>query len=308
MLKPGPGLLTVGLLGAALCWLLLIIPEGTRLAQLQSPIRRWLWRRLGVQAARIALVQTDLDWLPLRVWIGGRAGVALLATLAIYWLFHLWVLAGLALFASYQLPGWALEHQRRRVQLARHRALLDAVRYGAAVMSRAGNVLQMLTALADHGPWQARRPFSRILEMVRESRGAVSLADAIEQVRRQLSDPMFDDIALALALHERRGSRLVPALETLATDWDQTLALQREAKALRAGVEASVVILTFLPFLFLLFLQSLAPALLAPFHSPLGEVLFALASAWMVLGYRVLQQMSAPPLEERVSFALDAEP
>jgi len=52
-----------------------------------------------------------------------------------------------------------------------------------------------------------------------------------------------DDIALALALHERRGSRLVPALETLATDWDQTLGLQREAKGLRAGVEASVLIL-----------------------------------------------------------------
>lgn len=300
-------LLTVGLVGAAFCWLLLVMPEGSNLTRLQSPLRRRVWRLLGVDGARVALVQTDLDWLPLRVWIGGRIGAAVVVALVTYWLFQLWVLAGLALVGCYQLTGWALELQRRRVQLARHRALLDAIRYGAAVMSRAGNVLQMLSALADHGPWQARRPFMRILDAVQQSRGSVGLADAIERVRRQLSDPMFDDIALALALHERRGSRLVPALETLATDWDQTLGLQREAKALRAGVEASVLILTLLPFLFLLFLQSLAPALLAPFHSPLGESLFALAIAWMVLGYRVLQQMSAPPLEERVSLAQDVE-
>jgi len=288
--------------------LLLVLPERAGLTQAGSKLQRHAARVLGTESARIALLQTDLDWIPVPIWIGARLGAALIAALAAFWLFHLWVLAGLALFASYRLVGWGLELQRRRTQLARHRALLDAIRYGAAVMSRAGNVLQMLSALADHGPWQARRPFGRIIDMVQQSRGgAVSLADAIEEVRRQLGDPMFDDIALALALHERRGSRLVPALETLAGDWDQTLALQRDAKALRAGVEASVLILTVLPLVFLVLLQSLAPALLLPFHSPLGEALFATAIAWMIVGYRVLERMSAPPLEERVSFAPKAE-
>jgi len=288
--------------------LLLVLPERVGLTQAGSKLQRQAARVLGAESARIALLQTDIDWIPVPIWIGARLGAALIAALAAFWLFHLWVLAGLALFASYQLVGWGLELQRRRTQLARHRALLDAVRYGAAVMSRAGNVLQMLSALADHGPWQARRPFGRIIDMVQQSRaGAVSLADAIEEVRRQLSDPMFDDIALALALHERRGSRLVPALEALATDWDQTLALQRDAKALRAGVEASVLILTVLPLVFLMLLQSLAPALLMPFHSPFGEALFATAIAWMIVGYRVLQRMSAPPLEERVPFAPEAQ-
>jgi len=301
------GLLLLGLLGAAACLLLLVLPQRADLTQLGSRLQGQLARALGTESARIALLQTDLDWIPVPVWIGARLGAALVAAAAAFWLFRLWVLACLALFASYQLVGWGLELQRRRTQLARHRALLDAVRYGAAVMSRAGNVLQMLGALADHGPWQARRPFGRIIDLVQQTRGAVSLAEAIEEVRRQLSDPMFDDIALAMALHERRGSRLVPALETLAGDWDQTLALQRDAKALRAGVEASVLILTVLPLVFLLLLQSLAPALLLPFHSPLGEVLFGTAIAWMIVGYRVLQRMSAPPLEERVSFAREAE-
>jgi len=302
------GLLLLGLVGAATCLLLLLVlPERAGLTQAGSKLQRQAARVLGMESARIALLQTDLDWIPVPIWIGARLGAALMAALAAFWLFHLWVLAGLALFASYELVGWGLELQRRRMQLARHRALLDTIRYGAAVMSRAGNVLQMLSALADHGPWQARRTFGRIIDMVQQTRGAVSLADAIEDVRRQLSDPMFDDIALALALHERRGSRLVPALEALATDWDQTLALQRDAKALRAGVEASVLILTVLPLVFLVLLQSLAPALLLPFHSPLGEALFATAIAWMIVGYRVLQRMSTPPLEERVSFAPKAE-
>jgi Flp pilus assembly protein TadB len=296
------------LAGAAACLVLLALPDGAEAARLRSTLGKRVARALNIEAARIALVQTDLDWIPVRAWIGGRLVAGLVAALVAFGLFHVWVLAGLALVASYQLTGWALELRRRRVQLDRHRALLDAVRYGAAVMSQAGNVVQMLRALAEHGPWQARRPFERITELVQQSRGGVSLGDAIDRVRRQMSDPMFDDIALALALHERRGSRLVPALEMLATDWDQTLALHREARALRAGVEASVLILTLLPFVFLISLQLLAPALLLPFRSPLGEVLFGAAVVWMALGYRILQRMSAPPDEERVSFAVDAGP
>jgi hypothetical protein len=93
-------LLTVGLVGAAFCWLLLVMPEGSNLTRLQSPLRRRVWRLLGVDGARVALVQTDLDWLPLRVWIGGRIGAAVVVALVTYWLFQLWVLAGLALLGS----------------------------------------------------------------------------------------------------------------------------------------------------------------------------------------------------------------
>jgi Flp pilus assembly protein TadB len=153
-----------------------------------------------------------------------------------------------------------------------------------------------------------RRLFLQIVDRVQESRGDTTLTDAIQEVQRQFADPMIDDVALALVLHERQGSRLVPALEILASDWDQALALQREAKALRAGVEASVLILTILPFVFLVTLESLAPALLEPFRSPLGELLFGGAVAWMVIGYRVLHQMAAPPAEERVSLRLETEP
>ncbi len=297
-------LLVLSLLGATVCGLLLIAsdrPEG-----LWRASRRWLAGALGTERARVALLQADLSGISVPLWIGIRLGGAAVTSLVMYGLFHLWVVAALTLIAAYHLIGWGLELRRRRVQERRHRALLDAVRYGAAVMSRAGNASQMLAALAQHGPWPVRRLFVRVIDRVQTSRGETSLADAMQEMQRELADPLFDDLALALSLHARRGSRLVPALEALAADWDHTLALQREGKALRAGVDASVLILTFLPFAFLFFLQLTAPALLAPFHSPLGEVVFGATLVWMALGYRILQQMAAPPAEERLSFSLEA--
>jgi Flp pilus assembly protein TadB len=300
-------LLPIAFAGAGLCLVALVASTRREVAPMWRWLRRSLRRSFRIEAAQSALAQANLEWVPVRLWITARLGAALVAGAAAFALFRLWILAGLTVLAVYQLAGGALERRRRRMQLVRHRALLEAVRYGAAVMSRAGNAVQMLAALADHGPWEARRLFAEVLDTVHQSAGAISVADAVQRVQRRLGDPMFDDIALALTLHERRGSRLVPALETLSADWDQTLGLQREAKALRAGVEASVLILTVLPFAFLTCLELLAPDLLAPFRSPLGEVVFGAAVVWMALGYRLLQRMAAPPQEARMTLALEGE-
>src|SRR5207302_9883654 len=139
-------------------------------------------------------------------------------------------------------------------------------------VARSGNAGQMIEALAHSGPFEGRRIFSEIIN--RRDRAASSgLAEAVERMRSELADPLFDDFALSVSLHWRQGGRLVPALEALVAEWEQTLRLQREAKAMRAGVEASVVLLAFLPFVFLVTLQLLAPALLAPLRSSFGEVL-----------------------------------
>ena len=51
---------------------------------------------------------------------------------------------------------------------------------------------------------------------------------------------------------------------------------------------------------FLVSLQLLASQLLQPFRSPIGQVVLGLAVLWMVLGYRVMQQMTQAPREERL--------
>ncbi|MHB8507389.1 MAG: type II secretion system F family protein [Candidatus Dormibacteria bacterium] len=293
------GLLAVGAVGTSACWLALTVFS-------YHDARNWL-SRLGrrltwAQKQGVALRQAGLGSIRTWWWVGLRVAGPLLAGAAALAFFRIPILGLLAALAIHHLMGLVLELRRRGAVAHRQAALLDALRYGAAMMARAGNALQMVNSLADTGPFEARRVFSELAVMtVGES--AMPLSAAAQVQRERLADPLFDDFAMALKLHSEHGGKLVPALDALVGEWEETLRLQREAKAMRAGIEASVLLLSLLPFVFLLILQSLAPGLLLPFRSVAGEILLGLAVAWMVLGYRVLQSMSAPPREERLTLA-----
>ena len=285
----------LALLGAAVCFLIWLTPDWT---SLQQGLKERLQRTLGSERAREDLAQAGLSWVSVRTWLGFRLGAAILIGLASLALFRVLVLGLLGVVVTYHLLRLALEALRRRVLAERQRALLESIRYGAAVMSRGGSATDMLKALAKSGPYQAREVFGRLVD---PGPGLEhSSVAAVQALREELADPLFDDLALALELHWRRGAKLVPALEALTQDWEQTLRQERDAKALRAGVEASVLLLTLLPLGFLLLLEWMSPALLAPFRKPAGQILLGLSVAWMVLGYLVLQRMSRPPRQERL--------
>jgi tight adherence protein B len=291
------GAVAVGLAGAVICALVLVEPDW-------DGARAWLARRaarvLAIERAREDLAQAGMSWLPVAGWITLRACGSLIAGLVAYLAFGVLVLGLVACLASYHLLGLAMEHQRRRRQLEWQQALLEATRYGAAVMARGGNASDMLRALAESGPAVARPVFVELAAPSGEVEPAVSLPDRVARLRDRLAEPLFDDVALALILHWRRGAKLVPALDAIVQEWAESVRLQRDAKVMRAGVEASVLILTVLPIVFLVTLQLLAPQLLQPFRSAPGQALLGVAALWMVLGYRVMQRMSEPPREERL--------
>ena len=293
-------LLAVSLAGALSFGLVLLAPD---VGALRSALLLGAKDSRRLERVRVDLAQAELADIPPLLWVAIRVGTAVAVGLAALALFHLAVLAAVAFLAVYHLGGLLLERRRRSAEERRQRALLDALAYGASVMSRAGSATQMIESLAVSGPLHARRLFDEILAYRDSADVEGSLLAAVERTRQRLADPLFDDVALALNLHWRKGGRLVPALEALNQEWEETLKLQREARALRAGVAASVILLTLLPFIFLLLLQLLAPSLLAPLRTPGGEALFALAVGWMVLGYRVLQRMSEAPREERLQLA-----
>jgi tight adherence protein B len=287
----------VALAGAAVCWAVLVAPE---VPIAWRWLRRLVRRLLRVDQVAIDLVQADLRWFTPATWIAVRWALAAVAGLFAYLLFGLVVLGLVAALAAYHLVGLGLEALRRQAETRRQRALLDAMRFGISVMSRAGGALQMLQALSQNGPNEAQPIFRELLADAGSDKAHL-LLDAVQRMRAKLADPLFDDISIVLVLHWKQGGKLVPALEALVADWNETLRLQRDAKALRAGVAASVLLLTLLPFVFLLLMHFMAPALLVPLGRPLGEIVFALAVAWMVLGYRVMQRMSEAPREERIS-------
>lgn len=262
-------------------------------------LRRCARRLLRVDQVAVDLAQADLRWIAPVRWIVARWSLAAVAGLIAYLVFGLVVLGLVAALATYHVVGLALEARRRQAEARRQRALLDAMRFGVSVMSRAGGALQMLQALSQSGPIEAQPIFRELLADAGSDKAHL-LLDAVQRMRAKLADPLFDDISIVLVLHWKQGGKLVPALEALVTDWNETLRLQRDAKALRAGVEASVALLTVLPFVFLLLMHFMAPALLVPLGKPLGEIVFAFAVAWMVLGYRVMQRMSEAPREERI--------
>jgi len=265
---------------------------------------RRLHHRIGQlirpESVRVALAQAGLESIPVQAWISARIALALAAAAIAWEWFSLPVLALIAFLVVYHLIGTGLEFRRRGFEARRQEALLEAVRHGIAVMSRSGNATSMLEALADGGPYEVRPLFKEIALAGGGGPVGEAFVRELERIRERIADPLFDDVVLALTLHWRQGGKLVPALEAVVSDWSETLRLQREAKALRSGVEASVLLLALLPFVFLMTLQLLAPSLLAPFRTPTGEVVFGLAIGWMALGYGILQQMSLPPRESRL--------
>jgi Flp pilus assembly protein TadB len=286
----------VGLAGAVICVLLLVEPDW---GGLRARLTQRAARVLAVERAREDLAQAGMPWLPAEAWIAVRVGGSVIAGLVSYLAFGVAVLGLVGCLATYHLLGLAMEHRRRSRQLERQQALLEAIRYGASVMARGGNATEMLIALARNGPRLARSIFSEVADLS-DDETRFALPDRVATLRDRLAEPLFDDLALALILHWRRGAKLVPALEAIAQEWQESVQLQRDARVMRAGVEASVMVLTILPLVFLVTLQLLSPALLQPFRAPIGQVVLGLAVLWMVLGYRVMQQMTQAPREERL--------
>jgi Flp pilus assembly protein TadB len=262
------------------------------------------WR--FIERQRVSLAQAGVGRLPIEAWIAARAAVSLLVGVAAWLYFGVFVLAPLTALVVHHLIGLGLERRRRRSEELRQQALLDAIRYGAAVMSRAGNATQMTRALAETGPVRARQIFAAVVEEIDRGQGAASLAGALQRQAELLADPLFDDFVVAVTVNARYGAKLVPALETQLMAWENRLALRREARALRAGQELAVRILPLSLFGFLIVLQLISPELLLPLRSPLGELLMGAAVASMTYGYRVLQRMASETRIDRLEMATPA--
>ncbi|MDQ6877324.1 MAG: hypothetical protein M3082_06430, partial [Candidatus Dormibacteraeota bacterium] len=86
-------LLPIAFLGAGLCLVALVASTWSESAQAWPRLRQSLKRPLRLEEAQSVLLQADLEWLPVRLWIMTRLGAAFLAGATAFAFFHLWLLA-----------------------------------------------------------------------------------------------------------------------------------------------------------------------------------------------------------------------
>jgi Flp pilus assembly protein TadB len=270
--------------GAALCAAAYFATDGR--------IRARAIRLAALQRTQDQLIRAELPWLPPAVWLGGRFLVGLAAGAAVFVLFRIHILGIAALLVTQYLSRLWLVNRQRSTRLSLRSGLVETGRYAVALLDTGASLTQMLTAIARTGPQVVRPVFRGLIEETESA--ATSLTDQVEKMRISLAEPVFDDFARAILLHRNRGARLAPALRAITDEWHQEMQLEREAKAHRAQVETSVLLLAVLPWVWLSLLQLLNPSLLQPFRSLVGQSLIAAALLWMLLGHKVLTGLADP--------------
>jgi Flp pilus assembly protein TadB len=127
------------------------------------------------------------------------------------------------------------------------------------------------------------------------------LAPALRAFADEVGDPMADLVAATLTLAATREVReLADLLGALARTTRQRAALRLAAEAGRAGMRTTARAIVGVTVALLLGLVTLQPAYLAPYATPVGQLVAVAAGAWFVLGFWGLARLGRPPASRRL--------
>lgn len=200
-------------------------------------------------------------------------------------------LGGLALPAVYY--GQRRERRRARLEAALVEAiaqLRDAIRAGLGME-------EALAGLARHGPEPLRADFAAL---VRQGR-VEGFQPALAAMRERLAFPLFDTVALSLALNDRVGGRHVSQiLDRVAHATREQLRTARELRAQQARNVLAARVVAAVPLGVLLAVRRLNPGYLALFATPAGQLLLAGGVVSVAVGYLAMLRIARLPEEGRV--------
>jgi len=127
------------------------------------------------------------------------------------------------------------------------------------------------------------------------------LAPALRIFADEVADPMADLVATTLTLAATREVReLADLLGALARTTRQRAALRLAAEAGRAGMRTTARAIAALTVGILVALVVLQPSYLAPYRSPLGQIVGVAAAAWFGLGFWGLARLGRPAPPRRL--------
>jgi tight adherence protein B len=223
--------------------------------------------------------------------------VGLVAAVGV-WLVCGWpVLTLAALAAGLLAPHWWAHRAVAAAQASRTEAiaevaagLRDAVRGGLGVTDALGG-------LARWGP-VALRP---ALGQLAADAATLGLPAALDGFARRLADPLADVLAATLALNHRLGGRnLSQVLDDLAAAIHAEAHTLREVRARQAQQRLSARLVAAAPLVILVAIRQTNPAYLAPFDTPAGQAVLAVALGLIVAGYGAMVRLARPPAGTRL--------
>jgi tight adherence protein B len=243
---------------------------------------------------RPTTTQRDAGRLP---QLTGGVAVGLLAAVGV-WLVCGWpVLTLAALAAGLLVPRWWTHRTESAAQASRTEAiaevaagLRDAVRGGLGVTDALGG-------LARWGP-PALRP---ALGQLATDAATIGLPNALDGFAQRLADPLADVLAATLALNHRLGGRNLSAvLDDLAAAIHAEAHTLREVHARQAQQRLSARLVAAAPLVILLAIRQTNPAYLAPFDTPTGQAVLAVALGLILAGYGAMVRLARPPAGTRL--------
>jgi Flp pilus assembly protein TadB len=201
------------------------------------------------------------------------------------------IAAGLLLPRAWTARTQAAEQAARSEAVAEVAAgLRDGVRGGLGVTDALGG-------LARFGPPALRGELTEVAAQA----AILGLPQALEGFARRLGDPLADLLAATLALNHRLGGRnLAEVLDELAAAIRAEARTLREVRARQAQQRLSARLVAAAPVGILLAIRQTNPTYLAPFNTPLGQGVLALALLLVATGYAAMVRLAKPPTGTRL--------
>ncbi len=197
--------------------------------------------------------------------------------------------------SSFPYVYWSWERDRARSRL--QEALAEALSQMRSSIGVGSTIYTAVLSLGSTGP-DVLRPHFRALGQNIEHFG---FEPAIQKLKGDLADPLFDTVATALVVSERIGGDNLPeVLDNLALTTRKELAIQKEIRSRQVASMLEARILTLLSAVLLLVLNTINPEYTAFFRTFWGQVVLAICALWLFGAYFLMRRLSRLPTEERV--------
>jgi tight adherence protein B len=204
------------------------------------------------------------------------------------------VVAGAAAWSPFALLRGRAAKRRRQ----RRETWPDALATLIAGVRAGLSLPESCAALVERGPDEVRAGFAAFATTYRASG---SFDAGLERLRSELSDPIADRVAVALATaHDVGGTDLVRVLRTLADFVREDLRIRREIEARWSWTVTAARVAAAAPWIVLLLMSS-RPEAAAAYNSRAGVAVIGGGIVATIVGYRLMLSAARLPEQARLS-------